>query len=69
MARWLVAAVMIVIGIGAVYQAITDPSVRLRGSKRNLPAWAGRIFLFGLAAMSILGGILVWLSRFDTGSK
>lgn len=66
MPRWLGAVVMIALGAYLLYAAIADPNVRFGGAKRALPIWLGRVYLGGLAAMLIVGGLLVWLGPFGT---
>jgi hypothetical protein len=63
MPRWLGALVLIALGITGIYQWIKDPCVRLRGSKRPLNKWQGRLF-YGLYSLLCLGGgVAIWLTR------
>jgi hypothetical protein len=55
---------MICLGLYGLYQGISDPCVQLRGSKRPLRAWQGRIFYAGLTVMGIGGGLAVWFGPF-----
>jgi hypothetical protein len=64
MPRWLVAIMMIGIGLNALYQCIVNPRVRLRGSKLPLRAWQGRTFYAIQAVMGIGGGLAIWLGPF-----
>ena len=55
---------LIAVGSFALYQAMADPFVRLRGMKRSLAVWQGRTFLGMLALIGIVGGLLVWFGPF-----
>lgn len=63
MPRWLGALLLIIFGIVGAYQWVTDPCVQLRGSRRPLNKWQGRIFL-GFYTLFCLGcGVAIWLTR------
>jgi hypothetical protein len=55
---------MIGIGMIALYQGVYDPCVQLRGQKRPLRVWQGRIFYAVLTLMGIGGGVAVWFGPF-----
>ena len=63
MPPWLGALILIVLGIVGAYQAITDPYIQLRGSKRPLNRWQGRLFLGCYSLMCLGGGVAIWLTR------
>ena len=63
MPRWLGASILIVLGIMGVYKGITAPCVMLRGSKRPLNKWQGRLF-YSLYSLLCLGGcVAIWVTR------
>jgi hypothetical protein len=62
MPRWIGSAILIALGIGGLYQGITDPCVTLRGSMRSLKKWQGRLFYGFYAALCIGGGLAILLS-------
>ncbi len=55
---------MVAIGIFGLYEGIAHPCVTLRGSKRPLTKWQGRIFYGIFAAVDIIGGLLVFFGPF-----
>ena len=63
MPRWLGALILIVFGIVGVYQGVTDPCIQLRGSKRPLSKWQGRLFYSCYSLACLGGGVAVWLTR------
>lgn len=63
MPRWLGALILIVFGIVGVYQGVTDPCIQLRGSKRPLNKWQGRLFYSCYSLACLGGGMAIWLTR------
>lgn len=62
MPRWLFSSLMIAMGIVALHQALVNPCITLRGSKRPLKKWQGRIFLGIYSAWVIVVGLLVYFT-------
>lgn len=63
MLRWLGALILVVFGIVGVYQGVTNPCVQLRGSKRPLNKWQGRLFYSCYSLLCLGGGMAIWLTR------
>ena len=63
MPRWLLALILIVLGIMGVYQGVKHPCIQLRGSKRPLNKWQGRLFYGCYSLVCLGGGVAIWLTR------
>lgn len=63
MRRWLGALILIVLGIVGVYQGVKAPCIQLRGSKRPLNKWQGRLFYSCYSLVCLGGGVAIWLTR------
>ena len=63
MPRSLGAFILIVVGFVGLYEGITAPCIQLRGSKRPLNKWQGRLFLGCFSLVCLGGGVAIWLTR------
>ena len=64
MPRWLGSLIMVAIGIVGLYEGVTNPRVTLRGSKRPLTKWQGRVFYGIIALIGMGGGLLIFFGPF-----
>ena len=62
MPRWLGALILISLGIFGIYQGISDPCVTMRGMKRPLKKWQGRLWYSFYSAVCIGGGLAILFS-------
>jgi putative Mn2+ efflux pump MntP len=62
MPHWLGSLILIILGLIGVYEGITNPCVTLRGMKRPLNKWQGRLWYAFFAAFCIGGGVAILLS-------
>lgn len=63
MPRWLGALILIVLGIVGMYQGVKAPCIHLRGSKRPLNKWQGRLFYSCYSLVCLGGAVAIWLTR------